>query len=286
MKKSSAPDRASSRPGPSKGGEARPPRARGPSGRRAVHEGRRTCVGCGKREELAARGAELVRLVRAETGEVGVDARSGAAGRGANVHARAACLERALERGLARSLGGPLSAATPEGALAPLDAATLEGLVAAALGRRLSGVLAAARRRRELVVGGEGCEREATRLGALLVATDAGGVAEKRFVGEAVERGIAVALGSRHDLAALVGEERAEGFAVLGVSAGSIASEAVRVASSLASLAGAPRGAGARRAPAASAAPGSAPGGAPSARSGLDRGPEPSRQGSGLGSER
>ncbi len=62
---------------------------------KARHEPRRTCVGC--REEGGK--DELVRLVRAASGEVSVDEAGRAPGRGAYLHRRPECIELARKRG-------------------------------------------------------------------------------------------------------------------------------------------------------------------------------------------
>ena len=62
----------------------------------------RSCVGCGERVDVAGTHA-LVRLIVSPEGEVAVDARGGGFGRGAHVHPRPECLQKAVERGLARS---------------------------------------------------------------------------------------------------------------------------------------------------------------------------------------
>ncbi len=70
--------------------------------REAVHGSVRSCVGCGERVDVAGNHA-LVRLIISPEGEVAVDARGGGFGRGAHVHPRPECLQKAVDRGLARS---------------------------------------------------------------------------------------------------------------------------------------------------------------------------------------
>lgn len=84
----------------------------------------RTCVAC--RTERAKR--ELVRVVRAAgTGELGVDGRGKAPGRGAYLCADPACLERGLTEGsLARSLGATIDENTRERLRAELEGALRE----------------------------------------------------------------------------------------------------------------------------------------------------------------
>ena len=84
----------------------------------------RTCVAC--RTERAKR--ELVRVVRAaSTGELSVDLRGKAPGRGAYLCADPACLERGLKEGsLARSLAATIDEPTRERLRGDLDSAVRE----------------------------------------------------------------------------------------------------------------------------------------------------------------
>src|SRR5580693_9202449 len=86
----------------------------------------RTCVGCGEQVAREAPG-DLVRLVLGPDGEVAVDARAGGFGRGAYVHARRPCLERAVKGGLARSAKGKVEriAGPDEAPPSPLRVETL-----------------------------------------------------------------------------------------------------------------------------------------------------------------
>lgn len=71
----------------------------------------RTCVAC--RSVRAKR--DLVRIVRAPSGELSVDLRGKAAGRGAYCDPEAACLERGLREGaLARALEVTIDQATAD----------------------------------------------------------------------------------------------------------------------------------------------------------------------------
>ena len=88
------------------------PRGARPSGR-ALRSGgpERTCVAC--RTTRAKR--ELVRVVRSPTGELSVDARGKAPGRGAYLDPVEGCLERGLTEGaLARALETPIDAITAD----------------------------------------------------------------------------------------------------------------------------------------------------------------------------
>ena len=155
----------------------------------------RTCVGCGLREDATA----MVRLVIADD-EVAFDlARSlhGSFGRGAHVHARPDCLAKA-PRGLSRSFKRDVR----------LDPIELAGRLAVACERRTTGLLLAARRARALAIGAD-AGRSALRRGAplVIVAVDAGTIAQSAEVARAVAEGRAVAWRTKGELGTLLGEE-------------------------------------------------------------------------------
>jgi hypothetical protein len=78
-------------------------------GGRAPHTPQRTCVAC--RTTRPKR--ELVRVVRSPSGELTVDLRGKAPGRGAYLDPEAGCLERGLAEGaLSRALEIPIDEAT------------------------------------------------------------------------------------------------------------------------------------------------------------------------------
>jgi predicted RNA-binding protein YlxR (DUF448 family) len=164
--------------------------------------GTRMCVGCGRRDGAH----DMVRLVVGVAGEVAVDLAGHAFGRGAHVHPSRACLERAASRGLARSLHAEVRC-TPQG---------LRDSVAEAANRRVAGLLASAAGAGRLVTGRDALEAAGAReeLSLLVVACDAGRVASSDSVRRALERGRAVAWGSKAALGELV--QRRE-IAVLGV---------------------------------------------------------------------
>ena len=83
----------------------------------------RTCVAC--RSVRAKR--DLVRIVRAASGELSVDLRGKVAGRGAYLDPEAACLERGLREGaIARALEVTIDASTADRLRKEMDdAATL-----------------------------------------------------------------------------------------------------------------------------------------------------------------
>jgi len=80
----------------------------------------RTCVAC---HTVRAK-RELVRIVRSPTGEVTVDLRGKAPGRGAYLDPDRSCLDRGLrDGGLAKALEIPIDAATAERLAVQLDEA-------------------------------------------------------------------------------------------------------------------------------------------------------------------
>ncbi len=160
----------------------------------------RTCVGCGQRDDAAA----LVRLVLGEGGEVAFDLAGGSFGRGAHVHARPECLEKA-PRGLSRAFKQEVRA----------DGRELGSALVAACDRRAAGLVMAARRTGALAVGAD-ASLEAVRRGAplLLVAVDAGSAAGTREVERAVAEGRAVAWKTKRDLGAWIGEDAVSMLAV------------------------------------------------------------------------
>ncbi len=152
---------------------------------------RRTCIGCGQHDGAEA----MVRLVVAE-GVVAFDLAGGAFGRGAHVHARPECFEKAARGGLSRSMRARVEV-TPD---------ALRDALRLACERRMTGLLLAARCIGEVALGADAA-REALRRGAPLavVAVDAGSIAsEKEFAG-AVAEGRAIAWKTKDELGALLG---------------------------------------------------------------------------------
>jgi predicted RNA-binding protein YlxR (DUF448 family) len=160
----------------------------------------RTCVGCGQQDDAAA----MVRLVLVEGGEVAFDLAGGAFGRGAHVHARPECLEKA-PRGLSRAFKQDVRS----------DARAVGSALIAACDRRAAGLVMAARRTGALAVGAD-ASLEAVRRGAplLVVAVDAGNAATAHEVGRAVTEGRAVAWKTKSDLGAWIGEDAVAMLAV------------------------------------------------------------------------
>jgi predicted RNA-binding protein YlxR (DUF448 family) len=182
-----------------------------PQGARSV----RTCVGCGE----AGDPGSLVRLVlgpRSPEGSapVAVDFAGGTHGRGAHVHARAACLARAAKSGIARSFKAKVECTAEDLARQIVDASD----------RRIAGLLGGAWRARMLVAGADAAT-SALDGGAPLavVATDAGSLIERGAIARAIAEGRAVAWKDKQTLGALFGE-RGE-VAVCAVLNDSIATE-------------------------------------------------------------
>ncbi|HVK69533.1 MAG TPA: DUF448 domain-containing protein [Polyangium sp.] len=222
----------------------------------------RTCVGCGERVEIPRSGAALsvlVRLVLGPGGEVAVDAAGGGFGRGAHVHPRPSCVEKAAQRGLARAAKGKVSLlwdeapeqpseetavseTTSSGKLVPLDAGSLSRAIVRALDRRVQGLVVAAARARKIALGADAVTGADGRGEAelIVVATDAAAGSELSAVRRAVSEGRAVAWGTKKVLATLcstaASSKRAEGLAVMAIKDDRIAAalrEAVQTASAL-----------------------------------------------------
>lgn len=225
----------------------------------APHGRARTCVGCGERVDLASGSAlDLVRLVFGPGGEVAVDARGGAFGRGAHVHARRACLERAAPRGLSRAAKGKVGMVVTEGGAVALSVEALAGAIREAIDRRIEGLLAAATRSRQVAIGADAVTGAGQRGEAALVvvACDAAAAADLGEVRRAVGEGRAVSWGTKVELAAVVspGAARAEGVGVVAVlsdriacalrDAAHVASAASEIARGGGALAAKPRAAG------------------------------------------
>jgi predicted RNA-binding protein YlxR (DUF448 family) len=188
----------------------------------------RTCVGCGSRDGAA----ELVRLIIADD-EVAFDLAGGAFGRGAHVHARLDCLEKA-PRGLSRAFKRPMKQ----------DAAALGERLVEACNRRIAGLLLAARRSGTLTMGadavlevlgaGAGSRGEGSRGRAgedfanvlVVLSLDAGSLTSRKEVQSCVAAGRAVAWGTKNELGSLLG---ASSVAICAVRHAGIADELKRM---------------------------------------------------------
>jgi predicted RNA-binding protein YlxR (DUF448 family) len=187
----------------------------------------RTCVGCGSRDGAA----ELVRLIVAE-GEVAFDLAGGAFGRGAHVHARPGCLEKA-PRGLSRAFKREMKASSAE-----LGRSLVE-----ACNRRIAGLLLAARRSGALTLGadavlellgrrehgrepGRDAGREDVANVLVVLSLDAGSLTSRKEIENYVAAGRAVAWGTKIDLGVLLG---APSVAICAVRHAGIADELKRM---------------------------------------------------------
>jgi predicted RNA-binding protein YlxR (DUF448 family) len=148
-------------------------------------------VGCGLRDVSPA----MLRVVVAE-GEVAFDLAGGAFGRGAHVHARPECIEKA-PRGLSRAFRRSFE----------LDASALGGRLVEACDRRMAGLILAAHRLRALAVGADAAI-EALKQDAPLgvLAADAGSLTADFAVVRCVAEGRAIAWSTKNELGALLGE--------------------------------------------------------------------------------
>jgi hypothetical protein len=156
------------------------------------------------------------------TGEGGLefDFAGRARGRGAYVHARPLCLDKA-PRGLARALRVGVGSS---GA-----ASDLRARLVVACNRRMAALLSTARRIKAVRAGEPGSGRGAGSLAGpgpvMIVAVDAGSVASSPAVQAWVAGGRALAWGTRSDLGALLG---AESIATCAVEHASIGAELLR----------------------------------------------------------
>jgi predicted RNA-binding protein YlxR (DUF448 family)/ribosomal protein L7Ae-like RNA K-turn-binding protein len=181
------------------------PEAGGPSRART-----RSCVGCGERVDLLGpEASDLVRLVFGPDGTVCVDAHDGSFGRGAHVHGRGACLERAVKGGLARSAKARVTTLVNEAGAEPLSAQALALAIQRSMARRIEGLVTAAVRSRRLAHGADAVTSACRRGDAALVmvACDAAAAAELTEVRRAVSEGRAVAWGSKQLLGQMVTEK-------------------------------------------------------------------------------
>jgi predicted RNA-binding protein YlxR (DUF448 family) len=171
----------------------------------------RTCVGCGLHDAASA----LVRLIVAGD-EIAFDLAGGGFGRGAHLHARPACLEKA-PRGLARAFKRAMKQ----------DAGALGRLLVESCNRRIAGLLMAAFRARELAVGTDAA-LEALEQGAPLgiLALDAGSLVSRTEIERCVAAGRAVAWGTKSELGSLLG---AGSVAICAVRHAGIAAELKRM---------------------------------------------------------
>jgi len=165
----------------------------------------RTCVGCRAHEERT----KLLRFVHVPSHVPAMvpDFTERLGGRGIWLHARGACLKRAVRGGFARALRQQVD----------VDFAELRTLASGQIERRLRGLLMAAQRRRAVALG-----TDATRLALaacaahlLLVAKDAAGRRDE-LVSHATERSVPVIeLSTKDELGRLTGKDSLGLLAVL-----------------------------------------------------------------------
>jgi len=171
----------------------------------------RTCVGC----RSVAEPAELVRLVVGPEGEVVVDLAGGSFGRGAWVHPRPECLQKAAPAGLSRAFRAPIR----------LSAVELGERFRAAAARRARGLILAARRARKLEAGATVVAQAVSEHHAelVLVATDARASADFSWLEPLVASGRALAFGSKAAFGSWLGRSET---ALLAITDAGIAREA------------------------------------------------------------
>jgi predicted RNA-binding protein YlxR (DUF448 family) len=172
----------------------------------------RTCAGCQERfaagSESASAADAHVRVVidEGKEAEVAVDFAGSSFGRGAHVHLRPSCLERACRGGFARSFKRPVRS-TPK---------SLARQIVQAADQRIRGLLLGARRAKLLAFGEEARDAMGKGKASLaIVAVDAGNSGTKGALLGAVADGRAIAFGTKADLGALFGREEVAVVAVI-----------------------------------------------------------------------
>ena len=165
-----------------------------PVPRREARGPLRRCVGCGT---SGVSSDELVRLVIGPDADILVDLGGGTHGRGAWVHARVDCLEKAAPRGLSKSFRTAVN--TRPGQLATrLNEAAV---------RRLRGLLVSANRAGCLIAGTDAVGRaiDAGSAHRVLVAEDARAAAQASRVAQAGAAGKVVVWGTKEELGNVLG---------------------------------------------------------------------------------
>jgi predicted RNA-binding protein YlxR (DUF448 family)/ribosomal protein L7Ae-like RNA K-turn-binding protein len=187
---------------------------RGERGSRGTRESMRTCVGCQARFSAEPEGDDPADLhVRVVLGpsegagkpEVAIDFAGTTFGRGAHLHVRPACVERACRGGLARAFKRPVAANPKALALQIVQAAD----------HRIRGLLLGARRAKLLAFGEEAREAVASEKAQLaVVAVDAGGSGTKGALLGALKDGRVIAWKTKAELGVLFGREEVAVVAV------------------------------------------------------------------------
>lgn len=166
----------------------------------------RTCIGCGQAVDVRTLGpSELVRLVLGLEGEVVVDSGNSNFGRGAHVHPRPDCVQKAVQRGLAKASKGKAKVVRtgPEaGDIETLSPASLAAAIRSAMESRLVGLLTSALRTKTLIAGAEAAAAAYDNGQAkfLVVARDAAAGADFSAVQRAISEGNAVAFSNKEGL--------------------------------------------------------------------------------------
>ena len=125
------------------------------------------------------------------------DLAGGSFGRGAHVHPKMDCIERACRTGLSKSFKMRVAAN-------PLE---LRAQIIAAAERRIGGLVMAARRTRGVAVGADAtCDALDKGARVVLIAKDAGSVLGRHSIQRAVADGRSVVWGDKERLGALLGE--------------------------------------------------------------------------------
>jgi predicted RNA-binding protein YlxR (DUF448 family)/ribosomal protein L7Ae-like RNA K-turn-binding protein len=179
----------------------------------------RTCVGCGEHIDVVASEDAVIRLILGPDGAIAIDPKGGGFGRGAHVHARRTCVERAAKSGLLRATKGrahliseageaekPDANAAQVGPSTVLSADSLARAIQRSMDRRVEGLITAAVRSRQVAAGSDAvtgaCHRGEAEL--VVVACDAAAAADLTEVRRAVAEGRAVAWGTKQALGALL----------------------------------------------------------------------------------
>ena len=145
----------------------------------------RTCIGCRSPVDPG----ELVRLVLGPEGEVVVDLAHGAFGRGAWVHPRPECIDKAAPQGLSRAFKCQVRD----------NGASVLATFRAAAERRAQGLILAARRSHKLEAGASAVEEavQHRRAALVLVATDARASADLGWLSPLIASGQALAFSTK-----------------------------------------------------------------------------------------
>ena len=175
----------------------------------------RTCVGC----HVATAPSELVRLVLGPDGSLVADARGGTLGRGAWVHPTLECVERAVPRGVARTLKAEVKTTAAE---------VVEHLRAAGT-RRALGLIGGAQRAKKAAAGATAvCEAiERGEAALVVVARDARAAAELGAVLAAFGRGEGVTVGTKAEFGVALGRPDTGVVAILDQGIGASLRQAV-----------------------------------------------------------